>query len=98
MLTSPIIFPKLGLELDIGSRKVLLRGSIDRVDQLSDGSRAILDYKTDYVTEETLAERAAVYKGQLRSYAAAMERILKKPVKEAVLYFLAVDTPVPIKL
>lgn len=35
-----------GLELEIGKRKVLLQGSIDRVDRLADGSRAILDYKT----------------------------------------------------
>jgi ATP-dependent helicase/DNAse subunit B len=35
-----------GLKLKIGSREVLLTGSIDRVDQWPDGTCRILDYKT----------------------------------------------------
>ena len=49
----------------------------------------VIDYKTDRVkTPEEIAQRARHYTVQLQSYAAAMERICGKPVKECVLYFL----------
>ena len=48
----------------------------------------VIDYKTDYVTAETLAAKTAEYAPQIRSYAAALRRILGLPVKEGVLFFL----------
>ena len=49
----------------------------------------IIDYKTDRVRmEEEIAERAALYRGQLRAYSKALSRILGKPVKRCVLFFL----------
>ena len=54
-----------------------------------DGELVIIDYKTDSVrTEEEIAERAALYRGQLMAYAEALSRIFRKPVKEGVLFFL----------
>ena len=80
-----------------GGEEILFQGVVDCCMEEADGL-VILDYKTDYVTAETLRERTAAYTPQLRSYAAAMTRLLKKPVKEAVLYFLALDEAVSIKL
>jgi len=80
-----------------GDEEILFQGVVDCCMEEADGL-VILDYKTDYVTDETIAERARSYTPQIRAYAAAMERILKKPVKEAVLYFLALDAPIRIKL
>ena len=61
----------------------------------------VLDYKTDYVTAETLPGKVAEYAPQIRSYAAALRRILGLPVKEGVLYFLrtgqSAAVPIPEK-
>ncbi len=80
--------------LDDGSRygpglegeQVLLQGVVDCALVEEDGI-TVLDFKTDRVTEETVAERAEQYKMQVRTYADAMERIWEKPVKSAFLYF-----------
>ena len=56
----------------------------------------VVDYKTDYVTAETLAERAAEYAPQLRAYAAALSRLLEMPVQEGVLFFLRTGQSVSI--
>ena len=64
-----------------------------------DGALTVIDYKTDAVrTEEELAARAEYYAGQLRTYAAALRRITGKPVKECLLYFLAVDEIVAVEI
>ncbi len=67
--------------------EVLLQGVADCCFREGD-LLTVVDYKTDFVTEETLAEHAAEYAPQIRAYAAALERLLKKPVREGVLYFL----------
>ena len=54
----------------------------------------ILDFKTDRVTAQTLTQRAEYYRGQLDAYAAALEQIFEKPVKERILYFFHVDQAV----
>ena len=58
-----------------------LEGVIDCLYQGRDGAWHVLDYKTNRVTEQTLAEVAAGYQLQLYVYAAAAEQSL-------VLYFL----------
>ena len=69
--------------------EVLLQGVVDCLIE-EDGALVVIDYKTDAIrTEAQLDERRALYTPQLRAYAAAMERIFRKPVKECVLYFLA---------
>ena len=55
----------------------------------------VIDYKTDRLRSRAEArKRAALYRGQLKAYASALERITGKPVKECVLYFLAVGEAV----
>ena len=74
--------------------EVLLQGVVDCLIE-EDGTLVVVDYKTDAVrTEKELSERRALYTPQLRAYAAAMERILRKPVKECVLYFLSMGKAV----
>ena len=62
------------------------------------GELTVIDYKTDYVTGETLTARAEHYAPQVRAYAMAMERIRKKPVKEGLLCFLRTARAVEIPL
>ena len=80
--------------LDEGSRygdglegeQVLLQGVVDCALLEEDGI-TVLDFKTDRVTEETLPVLTEQYRGQLRIYADALERIYRKKVKKASLYF-----------
>ena len=66
--------------------QVLLQGVVDCALLEEDGIM-VLDFKTDHVTEETLPLLTERYRGQLRIYADALERIYKKKVKNACLYF-----------
>lgn len=67
--------------------KVLLQGVMDCCIE-ENGELTVIDYKTDRVRGDALLQRAELYKGQLRAYAIAAQRITGKPVKECVLYFL----------
>ena len=68
--------------------EVLLQGVVDCCIEDDEGL-CIVDYKTDNVrSEEEISKRAALYSSQLAAYAAALERIFKKPVKECALYFI----------
>jgi ATP-dependent helicase/nuclease subunit A len=78
---------------DAQGEQLLLQGVVDCCIE-ENGEVTIIDYKTDYVTDETIDERAEFYSGQLRAYARAMERILGKPVRQTVLYFLGVGREV----
>ena len=71
---------------DLVGEKVLLQGVVDCA-VIDDDGITVIDFKTDYVTEETLADRTRHYAPQVEAYAQALERIYQKPVKEAVLYF-----------
>jgi len=67
--------------------EILLQGMVDLCIREGD-ALTVVDYKTDIVTEESLGEKAAAYAPQIRAYAAALERMLGRPVKEGVLFFL----------
>ena len=69
-----------------GSDQVLLQGVVDLFAETAEGL-VVVDFKTDYVTAETLEERTQFYRPQLTAYSAALERILEKPVIRRVLYF-----------
>ena len=77
--------------------ELLLQGVVDCCFREGE-ALTVVDYKTDYVTAETLSAKAAEYAPQLRAYALALGRMLGLPVKEGVLYFLragqAVKVPV----
>ena len=58
----------------------------------------VVDFKTDFVTDETIMERAEHYSAQVRTYADALHRIYQQPIKEALLYFFHLGKFVPISL
>ncbi len=68
---------------------VLLQGVVDCFFENEDGSLTVVDFKTDRVRKGEEAARAETYRAQISAYALALERILEKPVRERVLYFLA---------
>lgn len=70
-----------------GEEPILLQGVVDCCFE-EGGQLIILDYKTDFVTEASLAEKAERYKAQLLAYAFAMEKMLGLPVSSCILYFL----------
>jgi ATP-dependent helicase/nuclease subunit A len=48
----------------------------------------LVDFKTDRIEEDQLAERVREYTPQLGLYALALERIYQRPVEERWLHFL----------
>lgn len=65
------------------SEPVLIQGIADCVFE-ENGELVLVDYKTDRVKNE--GELLDLYKNQISFYKSAVEKTLKKPVKEAVLY------------
>lgn len=49
----------------------------------------LVDFKTDDVGKDGMADRIRLYGPQLRLYARALQRIYRRPVTESCLYFLA---------
>lgn len=70
--------------------QVLLQGVVDCALLEEDGI-TILDFKTDRVTEETVAAAADRYRLQVETYADALTRIYEMPVKSRYLYFFSID-------
>ena len=66
--------------------QVLLQGVVDCA-LLEDDGITVLDFKTDYVTEETIGDLTEHYRLQIGTYADALRRIYEMPVKESLLYF-----------
>lgn len=81
-----------GLE---AGEEVLLQGVVDLF-TVEDGAVTVVDFKTDYVTQETLPEKTAGYRPQLEAYSAALERILELPVKRRILYFFRLGQAVEV--
>ena len=69
---------------------VLMQGVVDCLLVEEDGI-TVIDFKTDYVTEETLGSVSARYRPQVTTYSRAMERIYQRPVKQAYLYFFHLE-------
>ena len=67
---------------------ILLQGVVDAFWEV-DGKITVLDFKTDHVPSGKLQEKAALYKGQMETYAYALEKILGKPVSTVLLYFFS---------
>ena len=66
---------------------VLLQGVVDCFFE-EDGTLVVVDFKTDRVAPDALAERAEHYRPQLEAYSLALAQVIGKPVKEKILYFL----------
>ena len=75
---------------DLIGEEILLQGVVDCAMVDEDGI-TIIDFKTDYVTDETLFEKVDHYRPQVNAYADAMSRIYQRPVKESWLYFFRLD-------
>ncbi len=74
----------------LAGEQVLLQGVVDCA-LLEDDGITVLDFKTDYVTPETIDEVTERYRPQVLAYGQAMERIFEKPVKQMLLYFFSVN-------
>ncbi|HZK25087.1 MAG TPA: helicase-exonuclease AddAB subunit AddA [Oscillospiraceae bacterium] len=72
---------------------VLIQGIIDVLVSTPEGF-VIIDYKTDRLPTEGMAELAKRYQVQLAYYARAVETILHEPVQAAYLYAFAADRAV----
>ena len=79
-----------GYDPDLVDEQVLLQGVVDCALLEEDGI-TVVDFKTDYVTEETVDAVASRYRVQVNTYADALQRIYEKPVKEIYLYFFGLD-------
>ena len=74
--------------------ELLLQGVVDCYLEEPEGL-TVIDYKTDRLKSRADAvHRAELYRGQLAAYASALERIVGRPVKDCVLYFLSVGEAV----
>lgn len=86
-------------ELDEGwnsGEKVLVQGIIDAY-FLEEEEIVLVDYKTDRIRpgeEEKLVER---YRIQLEDYARALERLLKKKVKEKIIYSFSLQKEILVR-
>ena len=79
----------------LAGEQVLLQGVVDCA-MIEDDGITVLDFKTDYVTEETLPALVERYRLQVQTYAQAMARIYQKPVKNALLYFFRLNRFEPV--
>ena len=68
--------------------ELLLQGVVDCAFDTPDGL-VILDFKTDRIAPGEEAARAEVYRPQLEAYAAALSRVLERPVAEKWLWFFS---------
>lgn len=67
--------------------QVLLQGVVDLFAETNEGI-VVVDFKTDYVTDDMIKEKAEHYRSQIETYSTALELILEKKVIRRVLYFL----------
>ena len=70
--------------------KVLLQGVVDCALLEEDGI-TVVDFKTDRVTEESLADTVERYRPQVQTYGEALSRIYQMPVKAQYLYFFRMN-------
>jgi ATP-dependent helicase/nuclease subunit A len=69
---------------------IMLRGIIDAYFE-EDGEIILIDYKTDYVTEENKDEIVKKYEKQVNLYANALQTLTGKKVKEKYIYLFRID-------
>ncbi|MDD6160274.1 MAG: helicase-exonuclease AddAB subunit AddA [Oscillospiraceae bacterium] len=76
--------------------EVLLQGVVDCWFEDEKGAVTVLDFKTDRVSEDTVAARAEEYRGQLEAYTRALGEVLGKKVEKKLLWFFSVGDAVEI--
>jgi len=82
-------------DASLEEEQILLQGVVDCALLEEDGI-TVIDFKTDYVTEETLSQITFRYCGQIQTYADALQRIYQQPVKDKYLYLFHLDRLVAI--
>lgn len=73
--------------------KILLQGVIDCWFENENGI-TVLDFKTDYISENGIEERAEEYRMQIAAYSRALEEITGKQVNRSVLWFFTLNRAV----
>lgn len=68
--------------------KILFQGVIDCFYEDEEGIN-VIDFKTDYITEENFGDKISQYSAQVSSYIAAIGRITGKKTAKAYLYFFS---------
>lgn len=84
----------VGRELDPADG-ILVRGIVDCL-LAEAGGLELIDYKTDRVGREGLAQRVELYRGQMRVYAEAISGIWSQPVRACWLVFLSAEHIEPV--
>jgi ATP-dependent helicase/nuclease subunit A len=56
----------------------------------------VIDFKTDYVTDETIGLITDRYRTQIDTYANALERIFSRKIKARYLYLFHLEQFVPV--
>jgi ATP-dependent helicase/nuclease subunit A len=74
---------------------IVVQGIIDMLIQTPRGL-IVIDFKTDKVTAQQVAERAELYRGQLELYSRAAEAILRSEILGRWLYFLTPRASIPV--
>ena len=85
-----ILVPAEEFGQGLAGEQVLMQGVVDCALMEEDGI-VLLDFKTDHVTDETIYSTAERYRSQVETYAGALARIYKIPVKEKLLYFFSMN-------
>ena len=74
----------------LAGEEILLQGVVDCA-MVDDDGITVIDFKTDYVTDDTLEQKVQMYRSQVEAYAGAMSRIYCAPIKSAWLYFFQLN-------
>ena len=75
---------------ELENERVLLQGVVDCA-LIEDDGITVVDFKTDYVTEDTVDSAFERYRLQVQTYAHALERIYNLPIKKAYVYFFRLN-------
>ena len=82
-------------EDDLAGEQILLQGVVDCALVEPDGI-TVIDFKTDYVTPDTVGLIIDRYRSQIDTYADALERIFNSNVKARYLYLFHLEQFVPV--
>lgn len=75
---------------NLEGEQVLLQGVVDCALLEEDGI-TVIDFKTDYVTKDTVGEVTERYRPQVEVYGEALSRIYEQPIKGKFLYFFHLE-------
>jgi len=70
--------------------EILLQGVVDCA-IIDESGITVLDFKTDRVTSDTLAQVTDSYRLQVKAYANALSRIFGKEIQASYLYFFRIS-------